>query len=81
MIMRQHWNTEKITQDQDGLLFQISVNSDKLAVEFADRVTETIPASYIEFSQRLIKEYHRREGFDFDNAKNILESARFTSDV
>ncbi|XP_024008748.1 uncharacterized protein LOC18992520 [Eutrema salsugineum] len=78
---------------EDGLLLQVASISERLAVEFSDGVTETIPASYIEFTQRLvlpqfrhlphdqIKEYHRRDGFDFDNAENILESARFTSDV
>ncbi|CAN6908242.1 unnamed protein product [Brassica oleracea] len=78
---------------QDGLLLQVSSISEKIAFEFADGVTETIPASYIEFTQRLvlpefkdlphnqIKEFHRRDGFDLGNAKNILESARFTSDV
>ncbi|KAL0800051.1 hypothetical protein Bca101_055226 [Brassica carinata] len=78
---------------QDGLLLQVSSISEKITVEFADGVTETIPASYIEFTQRLvlpefkdlphnqIKEFHRRDGFDLGNAKNILESARFTSDV
>lgn len=39
---------------QDGLLLQVSAMSEKLAVEFADGVTETIPASYIEFVERLI---------------------------
>lgn len=38
---------------QDGLLIQISSISERLAVEFADGVTEIIPASYIEFTQRL----------------------------
>ncbi|ESQ34342.1 hypothetical protein EUTSA_v10008276mg [Eutrema salsugineum] len=78
---------------EDGLLLQVSTISETLAVEFSDGVTETIPASYIEFTQRLvlpefkdlhydqIKEYHRRDGFDFDNAKNILEGARFNSNV
>ncbi|KAL0656545.1 hypothetical protein Bca4012_077129 [Brassica carinata] len=78
---------------QDGLLLQVSTISEKIAFEFADGVTETIPASYIEFTQRLvlpefkdlphnqIKEFHRGDGFDLGNAKTILESARFTSDV
>ncbi|VVA94720.1 unnamed protein product [Arabis nemorensis] len=78
---------------QDGLLIQMSSISEKLAVEFADGVTETTPASYIEFTQRLvlpqfkdlphhqIKEYHRRDDFDANNANKIFESARFTSDT
>ncbi|KAF3486437.1 hypothetical protein F2Q69_00054374 [Brassica cretica] len=39
---------------QDGLLLQVSSISEKIAFEFADGVTETIPASYIEFTQRLV---------------------------
>uniref|UniRef100_A0A1J3J3X9 2-oxoadipate dioxygenase/decarboxylase n=1 Tax=Noccaea caerulescens TaxID=107243 RepID=A0A1J3J3X9_NOCCA len=74
---------------EDGLLLQVSTISEKLAVEFADGVTETIPASYIEFTQRLvlpqfkdvpcheIKEIHRREAFEVDSANNIMESTRF----
>lgn len=38
---------------EDALLLQVSSISEKLAVEFADGVTETVPASYIEFVQRL----------------------------
>ncbi|XP_013634452.1 PREDICTED: uncharacterized protein LOC106340138 [Brassica oleracea var. oleracea] len=82
-----------IKVSQDGLLLQVSSISDKLAVEFADGVTETIPASYIEFTQRLVlpqfkdvpfdevKEFHRREAFELGNASNIMESTRFTADV
>ncbi|XP_010477778.1 PREDICTED: uncharacterized protein LOC104756828 [Camelina sativa] len=78
---------------QDGLLLQLSSISEKLAVEFADGVIETVPASFIEFIDRQvlpqfkdlphdqIEEYHRRKDFDFDNGKNILDSARFSSDV
>ncbi|ESQ34341.1 hypothetical protein EUTSA_v10008275mg [Eutrema salsugineum] len=76
---------------QDGLLLQVSSISEKLAVEFADGVTETIPASYIEFTQRLIlpqfkdvpcdeiKEFHRREAFELDSANHVMESTRFTA--
>lgn len=39
---------------EDGLLLQVSLMSEKHEVEFADRVTETITASYIEFVQRLV---------------------------
>ncbi|KFK22784.1 hypothetical protein AALP_AAs60811U000100, partial [Arabis alpina] len=67
---------------QDGQLLQISSLSEKLSVEFSDGVTETIPASYIEFTQRQIlpqfkdlprneiKEYHRRKAFELDNANH-----------
>ncbi|CAN8313155.1 unnamed protein product [Cochlearia groenlandica] len=78
---------------EDGLLVQVSTISDQLAVEFGDGVTKTIPASYIEFTQRLvlpqfkdvpcdeIKEHHRREGFELASANNIMESTRFTTQV
>ncbi|EFH40147.1 hypothetical protein ARALYDRAFT_331242 [Arabidopsis lyrata subsp. lyrata] len=77
----------------DGLLLQVSSISEKLPVEFADGVTKLVPASYIEFTDRLvlpqfkelpydqIKEFHRREDFALNNADNILESSRFTSNV
>lgn len=39
---------------QDGLLLQVSAMSEKLVVEFADGVTQTVPASYIEFVERLV---------------------------
>lgn len=39
---------------QDGLLLQISSISEKLEVEFADGVTQTIPASYVEFFDCLV---------------------------
>ncbi|KAF2531492.1 hypothetical protein F2Q70_00030839 [Brassica cretica] len=76
---------------QDGLLIQISSISERLAVEFADGVTDIIPASYIEFTQRLalpqfkdmpsdeIKEYHRREAFELDSANHVMESTRFSA--
>lgn len=43
-----------ISVSQDGLLLQVSAMSEKLVVEFADGVTQTVPASYIEFVERLI---------------------------
>jgi len=43
-----------IAVSQDGLLFQVSSISERLPVTFADGVTETIPASYIEFTQRQV---------------------------
>ncbi|KAL1195749.1 2-oxoadipate dioxygenase/decarboxylase [Cardamine amara subsp. amara] len=76
---------------QDGLLLQVSTISEKLPVKFADGVTEIIPASYIEFTQRQIlpqfkdlphdeiKEFHRREAFKVNSANNIMESTRFTT--
>ncbi|XP_010551504.1 PREDICTED: uncharacterized protein LOC104822097 [Tarenaya hassleriana] len=77
---------------EDSLLLQISSISERLEVEFADGVTESIPASYIEFTERLvlpqykdvpgdeIKELHRREGFELESANNVMESTRFTVD-
>ncbi|EFH69619.1 hypothetical protein ARALYDRAFT_890013 [Arabidopsis lyrata subsp. lyrata] len=38
----------------DGLLLQVSSISEKLPVEFADGVTKSVPASYIEFTDRLV---------------------------
>ncbi|CAH8253442.1 unnamed protein product [Arabidopsis lyrata] len=82
---------EILKVSQDGLLLQVSSISERLPVTFADGVTETIPASYIEFTQRQvlpefkdvphdeIKEFHRREAFELDNASNIMESTRFTT--
>ncbi|EFH40146.1 hypothetical protein ARALYDRAFT_494886 [Arabidopsis lyrata subsp. lyrata] len=82
---------EILKVSQDGLLLQVSSISERLPVTFADEVTETIPASYIEFTQRQvlpefkdvphdeIKEFHRREAFELDNASNIMESTRFTT--
>lgn len=53
-----------ISVSQDGLLLQVSSISDKLAVEFADGVTETIPVSYIEFTQRLVLPHFKDVPFD-----------------
>jgi hypothetical protein len=65
--------------------------SEKLVVEFADGVTQIVPASYIEFVERLvlpqfkdmpcdeIKEFHRREGLEQASAYHIMESTRFTA--
>ncbi|KAL1196249.1 2-oxoadipate dioxygenase/decarboxylase [Cardamine amara subsp. amara] len=78
---------------QDGLLLQVSSMSEKLAVEFADGVTESVRASYIEFVQRLvlpqfkdvpsdeIEEFHRREGLELNSAYHVMESTRFTEHV
>uniref|UniRef100_A0A1J3EEF8 2-oxoadipate dioxygenase/decarboxylase n=1 Tax=Noccaea caerulescens TaxID=107243 RepID=A0A1J3EEF8_NOCCA len=82
-----------IKVSEDALLLQVSSISEKLAVEFADGVTETVPASYIEFVQRLtlpefkdmpqdeIKECHRREGLEQASAYHVMESTRFTPQV
>ncbi|KAJ4871709.1 Uncharacterized protein Rs2_46644 [Raphanus sativus] len=56
-----------IKVSQDGLLLQVSSIADKLA--FKD----------VPFDE--IKEFHRREGFELDNASNIMESTRFTAPV
>ncbi|CAH8278845.1 unnamed protein product [Arabidopsis lyrata] len=90
-IIRKYLKPEGVSTD--GLLLQVSSISEKLPVEFADGVTKLVPASYIEFTDRLvlpqfkelpydqIKEFHRREDFALNNADNILESSRFTSNV
>ncbi|CAF2110189.1 unnamed protein product, partial [Brassica napus] len=76
-----------LNESEDGLLLQVTLASEKVAIEFADGVTEPITASYIEFVQRLvlpqfkdvqideIKEFHRREGLEQANANRIMQSA------
>ncbi|ERN03779.1 uncharacterized protein LOC18431930 [Amborella trichopoda] len=70
----------------DGLLLQSSTVADSIPFEFADKITESVPCSYIEFAERLvlpnfegladeeIKEFHRRDGFEVGNADKIFES-------
>ncbi|KAG7599292.1 hypothetical protein ISN44_As06g034790 [Arabidopsis suecica] len=82
---------EILKVSQDGLLFQVSSISERLPATFADGVTEIIPASYIEFTQRQvlpefkdvphdeIKEFHRREAFELDNANHVMKGTRFTT--
>ncbi|XP_048593974.1 uncharacterized protein LOC111200115 isoform X1 [Brassica napus] len=75
-----------LNESEDGLLLQVTLASEKVAIEFADGVTEPITASFIEFVQRLvlpqfkdvpideIKEFHRREGLEQANANRIMQS-------
>lgn len=75
----------------DGLLLQASTLSDLIEVTFSDGITRTIPGSYVEFVERkvlyeykdsaLIKEIHRRDGFETSNADSIFESTNLKKQV
>lgn len=70
----------------DGGLLQSSTVADSMVFHFAEGVSESVPASYIEFAERLvlpeyenlpadkILELHRRDGFEVGNADKIFES-------
>jgi hypothetical protein len=70
----------------DGGLQQSSSVADSLEYVFADGEVRRVPASYIEFAQRLVLpvysdlkddevfERHRRDGFEVGNADKIFES-------
>lgn len=70
----------------DGGLQQSSTVADSMVFHFAEGVSESVPASYIEFAERLvlpeyenlpankILELHRRDGFEVGNADKIFES-------
>ncbi|CAM6089716.1 unnamed protein product [Calypogeia fissa] len=70
----------------DGGLLQSSSVADSLEYAFADFEVRRVPASYIEFAERLvlsvysglkddeILERHRRDGFEVGNADKIFES-------
>ncbi|KAM7487397.1 hypothetical protein LguiB_024881 [Lonicera macranthoides] len=70
----------------DGLLLQSSTIADSVSFLFSDGITEAVPCSYIEFAERLVlpqyknlpeemvKEFHRRDGFEVGNADKIFES-------
>ncbi|BBG94200.1 hypothetical protein Prudu_002425 [Prunus dulcis] len=58
----------------DGLLQQSSTVADSIHFQFSDGLTESVPCSYIEFAERLVKEHHRRDGFEVGNADKIFES-------
>ncbi|CAM6118819.1 unnamed protein product [Calypogeia fissa] len=70
----------------DGGLLQSSSVADSLEYAFADCEVRRVPASYIEFAERLvlsvysdlkddeILERHRRDGFEVGNADKIFES-------
>lgn len=70
----------------DGGLQQSSSVADTVAFTFAGGEVEQVPASYIEFAERLVlpvhadlhsdqvHEWHRRDGFEVGNADRIFES-------
>jgi hypothetical protein len=70
----------------DGRLLQSSTVADSMVFHFAEGISESVPASYIEFAERLvlpeyenlsvdkILELHRRDGFEVGNADKIFES-------
>ncbi|KAI5065972.1 hypothetical protein GOP47_0018596 [Adiantum capillus-veneris] len=70
----------------DGGLLQSSTVADSVLFSFAGDEILRVPASYIEFAERLvlekyldlpaseIQEWHRREGFEVGNADKIFES-------
>ncbi|KAG0626980.1 hypothetical protein M758_2G165500 [Ceratodon purpureus] len=70
----------------DGGLQQSSSVADTVTFTFAGGEVEQVPASYIEFAERLvlpihgdlhadqIHEWHRRDGFEVGNADKIFES-------
>ncbi|KAH6558587.1 hypothetical protein KP509_1Z056300 [Ceratopteris richardii] len=70
----------------DGGLLQSSTVADSILFKFADGDTMPVPASYIEFAERLVlekflhlpssevQEWHRRDGFEVGNADKIFES-------
>ncbi|KAL3501332.1 hypothetical protein ACH5RR_035781 [Cinchona calisaya] len=70
----------------DGLLLQSSTVADSVSFQFADGIEKSVPCSYIEFAERLVlpeyknlsekevKEFHRRDGFEVGNADKIFES-------
>lgn len=72
----------------DGLLLQSSTVADTAEFVFADGVAEKIPASYIEFAERMplpewqgreseeLDESKRRDGFETGNADKIFESTK-----
>lgn len=70
----------------DGLLLQSSTMADTISFCFAGGESELVPASYVEFAERLVlpqfadlkaedvQECHRRDGFEAANADKIFES-------
>lgn len=76
----------KIKVSPDGLLRQSSTIAEMQEAVFADHETMSIAGSYVEFSERLVlpefknltkadlKQKHRREGFETNNADKIFES-------
>ncbi|KAJ7526767.1 hypothetical protein O6H91_16G022300 [Diphasiastrum complanatum] len=70
----------------DGGLQQSSTVADSASFTFADGEVKTVPASYLEFAERLVlprfknipenevREWHRRDGFEVGNADKIFAS-------
>ncbi|GLJ31683.1 hypothetical protein SUGI_0636680 [Cryptomeria japonica] len=70
----------------DGRLLQSSTVADSMVFHFSEGTSESVPASYIEFAERLVSpeyenlpndkilECHRRDGFEVGNADKIFES-------
>lgn len=70
----------------DGLLLQSSTVADKKEYVFSNGEVHTVPASYIEFAERLplpkyqgliseqLEEWQRRDGFEVGSADKIFES-------
>lgn len=75
-----------IKTSPDGLLRQSSTRADDVAFRFACGRTERIAGSYVEFAERgilaayrslapeLVRDEHRRDGFERANADRIFES-------
>lgn len=74
----------------DGRLLQSSTVADRLLYTFVDGTRCEVAGPYIEFAERLvlpeftgldpslIKEHHRRDGFEASNAEGIFDSTRLT---
>lgn len=83
----------QIKVSPDGLLLQSSTIADRHDFEFLNGEVEAVPASYIEFAERLplpeysegsilqeeLRELHRRDGFEVGNADKIFESTTLAS--
>ena len=76
----------KIKISADGALSQSSTVARMVEAEFANSKKHSIPGSYVEFAERKIlpqyrhlpddsiRRFHRREGFEANNADKIFES-------
>jgi hypothetical protein len=76
----------KIKRSPDGRLLQSSTVAEMVEASFAYGHKKTIPGSYVEFAERkvleyykdlpanMIRQHHRREGFEASNADKIFES-------
>ena len=75
-----------IKKSRDGLLLQSSSVANKIKAKFAKNEKKWISGSYVEFAERkvlpefqsvqkeLLKQEHRRDGFETSNADKIFES-------